>query len=150
MTMKIIITEEQNDKLKENLLKLIEKFGVYTAIKMVGCDKFKSIYPDYFKNKWDKIELINEVISNDDEASGRIYLHEIGEDIPIRKENLDEGHTLEHHIDFIEKDKCGVTIWEYDEEGFMYDEEYDVYDVWLEDLKTPIFDKLFEMVLSSI
>ena len=147
-----IITEDGQKKgIKDKLLKLIDKFGLVSSIKMIGgYYTFKGIYPEYFKNKWDKIELINEVISSDDEASGRIYLHEIGEDMPIWKENLDEGHTLEHHIDFIEKDKCGVTIWEYDEEGEMYDEEYDVYDVWLEDLKTPIFDKLFDMVVDSI
>ena len=76
-------------------------------------------------------------------------MDDIGEDILIRTENLDEGHTLEHHIDFIEKDRCGVTIWEYDEEGSMYDEYYDTYDIWLEDLKTPIFNQIFDMVLKT-
>ena len=148
--MKIIITEEQNDKLKEKLLKLIEKFGVYTAIKMVGYEKFNSIYPDYFKNKWDKIELLNEIISNGEEEDyGTIRLDEIGEDILIRTENLDEGHTLEHHIDYIQKDKCGVTVWEYDEEGLMFDEYYDTYEIWLEDLKTPILNQIFDMVLKT-
>ena len=148
--MKIIITEEQNDKLKENLLKLIEKFGVYTAIKMIGYEKFNSIYPEYFKNKWDKIELLNEIISNgEEEDNGTIRLDEIGSEILIRTENLDEGHTLEHYIDFIGKDMCGVTVWEYDEEGEMYDEYYDTYDIWLEDLKTPIFNQIFDMVLKT-
>jgi hypothetical protein len=147
--MKIIITEEQNDKLKENLLKLIDKFGIYTAIKMVGYEKFNSIYPDYFKNKWDKIELLNEIISNGDEDEGIIRLDDIGEDILIRTENLDEGHTLEHHIDYLIKDRCGVTIWEYDEDGEMYDEYYDTYEVWLEDLKTPILNQIFDMVLKT-
>lgn len=146
--MKIIITEEQNDKLKENLLKLIDKFGVLGTINRVGYEKFNSIYPDYFKNKWDKIELLNEILSTAEEE-GVIRLDEIGEDILIRTENLDEGHTLEHYIDFIEKDRCGVTIWEYDEEGSMYDEYYDTYDIWLEDLKTPIFNQIFDMVLKT-
>ena len=147
--MKIIITEEQNDKLKENLLKLIEKFGVLGTINRIGYEKFNSIYPDYFKNKWDKIELLNEIISNGDEDEGIIRLDDIGEDILIRTENLDEGHTLEHHIDYLIKDRCGVTIWEYDEDGEMYDEYYDTYEVWLEDLKTPILNQIFDMVLKT-
>jgi hypothetical protein len=150
MTMKIIITEEQNDKLKENLLKLIKKFGVLGTINRIGYEKFNSIYPDYFKNKWDKIELLNEIISTaEDEDEGIIRLDDIGEDILIRTENLDEDHTLEHHIDYLIKDRCGVTIWEYDEFDEKYDEYYDTYEVWLEDLKTPIFNKLFEMVLKT-
>ena len=146
-----IITEEQNDKLKNKILTLIEKFGLVNSINMIGgYNRFKSIYPDYFKNKWDKIEFINEVLSTAEEEEGITRLDDIGGDILIRTENLDEGHTLEHHIDFIEKDRCGVTIWEYDEEGEMYDEYYDTYEIWLEDLKTPIFNKLFEMVLNIL
>lgn len=148
--MKIIITEEQNDKLKENLLKLIDKFGALGTINRIGYEKFNSIYPDYFKNKWDKIELLNEIISNGEEEDyGTIRLDEIGEDILIRTENLDEGHTLEHHIDYLIKDRCGVTVWEYDEEGLMFDEYYDTYEIWLEDLKTPILNQIFDMVLKT-
>ena len=73
MTMKIIITEEQNDKLKENLLKLIEKFGVLGTINRIGYEKFNSIYPDYFKNKWDKIELLkSKNIKNSDEIQSAL------------------------------------------------------------------------------
>ena len=145
-----IISEEQNDKLKNKLLTLIEKFGAFQAIKMIGYDKFKTFYPDYFKSKVSKIELINEIISNNEEEDyGVIRLDDIGGDILIRTENLDEGHTLEHHIDFIETDKCGVTIWEYDDKGNMDEVDFDTYTIWLEDLKTPIFNKLFEMVLNT-
>jgi hypothetical protein len=159
--MKIVITEEQDDKLKENLLKLkknlltlIKQFGVLGTINRVGYEKFNSIYPDYFKinfkNNRDKIELLNEIISNgEEEDNGEIRLDTIGADILIRTEILDEGHILEHYIDYITKDKCGVTIWEYDEEGSMYDEYYDTYDIWLEDLKTPIFNQIFDMVLKT-
>ena len=146
--MKIIITEEQNDKLKENLLKLIEKFGVLGTINRIGYEKFNSIYPDYFKKKWDKIELLNEILSTA-EDEGIIRLGDIGEDILIRTEKLGEGHTLEHHIDFIEKDRCGVTIWEYDEYDEREDEYYDTYEIWLEDLKTPILNQIFDMVLKT-
>ncbi len=161
--MKIIITEEQyklikEDSLKQSLLNNIKEFGVIDTVKfMGGYDNFITILPDYFDSRQSKIELIIEIIKLDEEhpvygGGGRIYLHELDSDILYDQFDGEDGHTFESYIDFIENYNdnlfAHVTVWEFDEDGTMYDEYYSDYDVSIGELETKYLNKLFEMLLN--
>ncbi len=42
-----------------------------------------------------------------------------------------------------------VTVWEFDEDGQMYDEYFDDYDVRVNKLETKYLNKLFEMLVNN-
>lgn len=145
--MKLIITEEQNDKLKNKINTSIDRLGLLTTIKMFGgISKFMSIIPDYFKSRQHKIDLIKDLIVYDVEAEGRLYLGEIGNDIMINRQVSENGGTLEDYVDYVQSDCVGVTVWEFDDEGQMYDEYYDLYEVDYEEVNNTILNEIFDIV----
>ena len=162
--MKILITEEQyklikEDSLKQSLLDNIKEFGVKDTVKfMGGYDNFITLLPNYFDSRQSKIELIKEIIGLDEEhpvygGGGRIYLHEVDSDILYDQFDGEDDHTFESYIDFIENYNDNllvhVTVWEFDEDGTMYDEYYSDYDVSIGELETKYLNKLFEMLLND-
>jgi len=42
-----------------------------------------------------------------------------------------------------------ITVWEFDEDGQMYDEYFDDYDVRVNKLETKYLNKLFEMLVNN-
>ena len=157
--MRIVVTEEQKKGISHKLMGMIDNNGLLNTIKfMGGYDNFITLLPDYFDSRQSKIELIIEIIGLDEQhpvygGGGRIYLHELGSDILYDQFDGDDGHTFESYIDYIENYNdnllAHVTVWEFDEDGQMYDEYYDDYDVRVNKLETKYLNKLFEMLVNN-
>ena len=157
--MRIVVTEEQKKGISHKLMGMIDNNGLLNTIKfMGGYDNFITLLPDYFDSRQSKIELIIEIIGLDEQhpvygGGGRIYLHELGSDILYDQFDGDDGHKFESYIDYIENYNdnllAHVTVWEFDEDGQMYDEYYDDYDVRVNKLETKYLNKLFEMLVNN-
>ena len=159
MVMRVVVTEEQKKGISHKLMGMIDNNGLLNTIKfMGGYDNFITLLPDYFDSRQSKIELIIEIIGLDEQhpvygGGGRIYLHELGSDILYDQFDGDDGHTFESYIDYIENYNdnllAHVTVWEFDEDGQMYEEYYDDYDVRVNKLETKYLNKLFEMLVNN-
>lgn len=157
--MRVVVTEEQKKGINHKLMGMIDNNGLLNTIKfMGGYDNFITLLPDYFDSRESKIELIIEIIGLDEQhpvygGGGRIYLSEVDSDILYDQFDGDDGHTFESYIDFIENYNdnlfAHVTVWEFDEDGQMYDEYYDDYDVRVNKLETKYLNKLFEMLVNN-
>jgi|688.fasta_scaffold1055256_1 hypothetical protein len=141
-----ILKEESSMESKVN--SVIEKNGIFTTIKMFGgYERFQKLLPDYFSNRDHKVDLINGIVDNDKDE-GYIYMYEInGADIKIWEEEIEDGHTQEDYITFVGDETVGVSVYEYDEEGEMYDEEVDGYHIKLTQLKEVWLNKIFEILV---
>ena len=147
--MKVIIRENDRPKILDMMLTMIDESGLVTTIKSTGgYDTFVTIIPDYFKSKSKKIDLINDIIVNDEDANGRIYLEDFMNPIVIRQEIVD-GETHQHEISFIENDIVCVSVWEYDEDGDQLDDIYDTYDMYLEEIQTRHLNQIFEGLINE-
>lgn len=144
---KKILKEESSMESKIN--RVIEKNGIYQAINMFGgYDKFERIFPDYFSNRDHKVNLINEIVENNGDG-GYVYIYEInGMDIKIWEEAGENGHTLEDYMTHVGDGTVGVSVYEYDEEGDMYDEQVDGYYIKLDKLQDKWLNKVFELLVS--
>jgi hypothetical protein len=143
--------EKKLTNLKETLMGYISTVGVLETIKMVGdIDIFNEIVPDYFSKKSHKIDLINELVNAND-PDGYIYFYElINSDISLGQvdsyENGD-GHTFEQYILSVGDGSVLISVYEYDEEGDMYDESVDSYRVSLKKLPNNELNKVFEVLV---
>ena len=150
--MKIIITENNIEKSRTNLMGSIDRLGLLRTIKALGgLFNFEKLLPDYFNSKQHKIDLINELIDADKESEGRIYLYEISTpniSLIIGREESSSGSNLQRELDYVEKNVVGITIWEYDGDGNINDEPWDFYDVYLEDLKNITLDTIFRVMVN--
>lgn len=156
--MRVVVTEEQKKGINHKLIGMINNNGIINTIKfMGGYDNFITLLPDYFDLRQSKIELIKEIIGLDEEhpvygGGGRIYLSELDSDILYDQFDGEDGHTFESYIDFIENYNdnlfAHVTVWEFDEDGQMYDEYYDEYDVSIGKLETKYLNKIFEKLVN--
>lgn len=156
--MRVVVTEEQKKGIHHKMMGMIDNNGLLNTIKfMGGYDNFITLLPDYFDSRQSKIELIIEIIKLDKEhpvygGGGRIYLSELDEDILYDQFDGYDDHTFESYIDFIENYNnnliAHVTVWEFDEDGTMYDEYYSDYDVHFNELETKYFNRIFEMLVN--
>ena len=82
--MKIIITEQQNEKLNKKIRLTIEKLGILQTINMFGgYEMFDKFLPNYF-DKNNKIELINELVEkHKDVEDGPILLYDLIGNVPV-------------------------------------------------------------------
>jgi hypothetical protein len=149
--LKEVEEEKELTNLKETLMGYISTVGVLETIKMVGdIDIFNEIVPDYFSKKSHKIDLINELVNAND-PDGYIYFYElINSGISLGQvdsyENGD-GHTFEQYILSVGDGSVLISIYEYDEEGDMYDESVDSYRVSLGKLPNNELNKVFEVLV---
>jgi len=143
--------ENENEKPKLNaaIQSMIDGVGIYNTIKSTGgYDTFKKIAPKYFKDKDNKINLIKDiVVSESADSDNFIYFYDLdGNDILIHSEEVEDGHSHEDYIICVGEENVGVSVHEYDEDGIMYDEEIDGYNIKLVHLKeihlNQVFDKL--------
>ena len=145
-----MISENENEKPKLNaaIQSMIDGAGIYNTIKSTGgYDTFKTISPKYFEDKDNKIKLIKSIVEAESEDGDIIYFYDLdGNDILIHSEEVEDFHTQEDYIICVGVDSVGVSVHEYDEEGYMYDEEIDGYNIKLAHLKeihlNQVFDKL--------
>ena len=149
--LKEVEEEKELTNLKETLMGYISTVGVLETIKMVGdIDIFNEIVPDYFSKKSHKIDLINELVNAND-PDGYIYFYElINSDISLGQvdayENGD-GHTFEQYILSVGDGSVLISIYEYDEDGIMYDDSVDNYRVSLKKLPNNELNKVFEVLV---
>ena len=148
-----MISENENEnekpKILDMILTMIDESGLVSTIKSSGgYDTFVKIIPDYFESKSKKIDLINDIIVNDEDANGRIYLDDFMNPIVIREEIVD-GETHQHEISFIENDFVYVSVWEYDEDGDQLDDMYDTYDMYLEEIQPRHLNQIFEGLINE-
>jgi len=141
--------EKQLSKFQKTILEYISTFGILESIKMVGdFENFNKILPDYFDRNSHKIDLINELVTDND-PDGYIYFYElINTDISLGQvdsyENGD-GHTFEEYIISIGDGSVQISIYEYDEDGNLYDESAD--SVSLKKLLDNELNKVFEVLV---
>lgn len=142
--------EKQLSKFQKTILEYISTFGILESIKMVGdFENFNKILPDYFDRNSHKIDLINELVTDND-PDGYIYFYElINTDISLGQvdsyEN-DDGHTFEEYIISIGDGSVQISVYEYDEDGNMYDEGENDY-VSLKKLPNNELNKVFEVLV---
>ena len=129
---------------------------ILKTIKVLGGYKnFDKIYPDYFSsegsmNRERVINFLNECVevNNRIENESSIYLHDYWEDILYQTwsdYNEDAGREFQYEsrIMSISTDFAHTEVWEYDEEGEMFDEAYDYNDIPLNRLETRFLSKIF-------
>ncbi len=135
--------------MNEKVTQLIDKVGIFKTIKLMGgYDNFNKLFPDYFSDKEHKALLISGIV-NHFEPDGFIYFYELNVDeIKIWEEEIEDGHTIEEYIDSVGDESVGVKVWQFDEEGEMYDEERDSYYIKLTRLKDVWLNKVFELLVS--
>ena len=149
--LKEVEEEKKLTNLKETLLGYVSTVGILETIKMVGdIDIFNEIIPDYFSKNSHKIDLINELVTDND-PDGYIYFYELlNTDISLGQvdtyENGD-GHTFEEYINSIGDGSVQINVYEYDEDGNMYDEYVDNYYVSLKKLPDNELNKVFEVLV---
>ena len=155
--MKIILTENKLDA-------LIEKYGIVKTIRNIGGYKnFDKIYPDYFYSRDDNsqmqmnrervINFLNECVEVNykRENETNIYLHDYWEDILYQEwdgegDDENEYFSYESRIMSISTDVANIEIWQYDEEGTMFDDAYDYNEIPLNRLETRFLSKIFEQL----
>ena len=148
-----IISENENEKPKLNaaIQSMIDGVGIYSTIKsMGGYDTFKTISPKYFEDKDNKIKLIKSIVEDESEDGDIIYFYDLdGNDILIHSEEVEDFHTQEDYIICVGVDSVGVSVHEYDEEGYMYDEEIDEYNIKLNQLKEKFLNQVFGKLVNE-
>lgn len=147
-----MISENENEKPKLNaaIQSMIDGAGIYSTIKsMGGYDTFNTISPKYFEDKDNKIKLIKSIVESESEDGDIIYFYEFhhGTDIFIHSEEVERGHTHEDYIICVGVDSVGVSVYEYDEYGNMYDEEIDGYNIKLVHLKEKFLNQVLDKLV---
>jgi len=158
--MKILITENNIDK-------LIEKYGIVKTIKNIGgYDNFDKLVPDYFYsrdennvmkfNKERAIDFINECVevNNRRQDESSIYLYDYNSDILYQEwdgegDDDNEFYAYESRIESVSTDIAYGSIWQFDDEGHMFDDAYDNFQVPLNRLPEKILRDVFHMLYES-
>lgn len=131
--------------MKEKVLFYIKAKGLLHTIKDIGgYENFDTILPDFFTNRENKIQLINEIVS-EEEGDGYIDLY----DIHIYTEAVDNGHTHEDFITMVGDGSVGVSVYEFDDEGHLYDDQVDSYTIRLGKLQDKFLNKIFELLVDK-
>lgn len=146
------VEEEKLPSLQETLLVYIFDIGILSTIKMVGdIDNFNKILPGYFDKNSHKIDLINQIVQ-DNEPDGNIYFYErTGSDISLGQVDAydnGDGHTFEEYMISVGDGSVEISVYEYDEDGNMYDEYVDNYHVSLRKLSDDLLNTVFKSLVN--
>jgi hypothetical protein len=152
---KVLKEETKLTPIQEKIINLISNSGVFNTIKMIGgYVNFNTLFPEYFNDRKHKIDLINETVQNVD-PDGHIYFDEItpdGGDIFYYEEKPtwqdDNNHTYEHYFVRVGDEVVGVDVWEYDENGEMFDENCDRYYIKLNKLEDKYLNQIFDVLVN--
>ena len=145
------VEEEKLTSLQKTILDYISTVGILESIKMVGdIEIFNEILPNYFSKNSHKIDLINQLV-NDIDPDGYIYFYElINSDSSLGQvDSYDhgDGHTFEEYMLSVGDGSVQISIYEYDEDGDMYDESVDSYRVSLGKLPDNELNKVFKVLV---
>lgn len=155
-------SEEKKKIISDALIKKIEEHGLTSTIKMMGgYENFDKVLPDYFYHR-DKsgvlkmnrdrvIEFLNECVEINERLEGEsiIYLYDYGSDILFQEwdgegDKDSEFYDYESRITSIGTDIAYIEVWQYDDEGNMYDDAYDYQEMRLNILDNRFLNKIFE------
>ena len=145
------VEEEKLTSLQKTILDYISTVGILETIKMVGdIENFNEILPNYFSKNSHKIDLINQLVS-DNNPDGVIHFYElINSDILLGQvDSYDngDGHTFEEYMLSVGDGSVQISVYEYDEDGHMYDEYVDNYYVSLGKLPDNELNKVFKVLV---
>ena len=146
------VEEEKNlSKFQKTILSYISENGILETIKMIGdIASFNEIFPDYFSKSSNKVELINEIVNTND-PDGYIYFYDIlGRDIYLGSDDAydsGDGHTFEEYMISVGDGSVRVSVYEYDEDGNMYDDAADDYFLPLKKLSDDLLNLTFESLV---
>ena len=148
-----ILKEEslKQENLKQTLKQAVKEFGILETKKMFGdFNFFNAKLPNYFDSNNNKIDLINQLV-NDNDPDGYIYFYElINSDISLGQvDSYDngDGHTFEEYMLSVGDGSVQISVYEYDEDGHMYDEYVDNYYVSLGKLPDNELNKVFKVLV---
>jgi len=144
--------EKELSKFQKTILGYISENGILETIKMIGdFESFNEIFPDYFSKSSNKVELINEIVNTND-PDGYIYFYDIlGRDIYLGSSGSyisDDGHTFEDYIILVGDGSVRVNVYEFDEDGDMFDDAADDYYIPLKKLSDDLLNLIFESLVS--
>ena len=107
-------------------------------------NNFTKKLPEYFTSVENKLKLIKEIVKEgiEKEEWGDYILYN---EITINEElDPETNHEFITSISSMDLNEVRIYVYEYDEEGFMYDEPVDSYYVTYEDLGEITINKIFE------
>lgn len=163
-----MIKENEKPQSNKGILLMIQSLGILGTIKMVGgYDNFNKAMPDYFYHRDESgtlrmdrnriIEFLNECVEDNERIEGESYIYFSDYDGDILYQEWDgegdddtEYFTYESRIMSIGTDVAHLEVWQYDDEGNMFDDAHDYYDMPLNRLENKFLNKIFEQVLWGI
>jgi hypothetical protein len=146
---KVLKEETKFSNIQEKILNSVDDYGLYDTIKMIGgYEVFNDILPDYFDDRINKIKLILD-ITKEEGDDGLIWFYEISrynEDIFYFEQGYEDKHTLEHFITLVDQNgSVRVSVYEYDENGEMYDEYHQRYYININKLEDKYINEMFSI-----
>jgi hypothetical protein len=145
---KILLEETKMSNIQKKILDFVDDYGLYDTIKMIGgYEVFDDILPDYFKRK-NKIKLILD-ITKEEGTNGIVWFYDISrhnEDIFYFEQGYEDKHTLEHFITHVAQNgSVRISVYEYDENGEMYDEYHQRYYININKLEDKYINEMFSI-----
>jgi len=149
--LKEVEEEKELSKFQKTILGYISENGILETIKMIGdITSFNEIFPDYFSKSSNKIELINEIVNAND-PDGYIYFYDIlGRDVYLGSDDAydsGDGHTFEEYIIGVGNGSVRINVFEFDEDGDMFDQYVDDYFLPLKNLSDDLLNLTFESLV---
>jgi hypothetical protein len=146
---KVLKEETKMSNIQKKILDSIDEFGLYDTIKMIGgYEVFNDILPDYFDDRINKIKLILD-ITKEEGTNGIVWFYDISrynEDIFYFEQGYEDKHTLEHFITLVDQNgSVRVSVYEYDENGEMYDEYHQRYYININKLEDKYINEMFSI-----
>jgi hypothetical protein len=149
---KVLKEETKFSNIQEKILNSVDDYGLYDTIKMIGgYEVFNDILPDYFDDRINKIKLILD-ITKEEGDDGLIWFYEISrhhEDIFYFEQGYEDKHTLEHFITLVDQNgSVRVSVYEYDENGEMYDEYHQRYYIKINKLENEYINEMLSIFIN--
>ena len=148
---KILLEETKMSNIQKKILDFVDNYGLYDTIKMIGgYEVFNDILPDYFDDRINKIKLILD-ITKEEGTNGIVWFYDISrhnEDIFYFEQGYEDKHTLEHFITLVDQNgSVRVSVYEYDENGEMYDEYHQRYYININKLEDKYINEMFSVYI---
>jgi hypothetical protein len=141
---RVILEGEGENHYKEKMVEFISNNGILYVIDFLGgMNNFTKKLPEYFTSVENKLKLIKEIVKEE------IEKQEWGDYILYNEITINEELDPETNNEFItsiismDLNEVKIYVYEYDEEGFMYDEPVDSYYETYEELGEITINKIF-------
>lgn len=142
---RVILEGEEENQYNNKMMEFISNNGILYVIDfMGGMNKFSKKLPGYFTSRENKLKLIKEIVkegmSKQEWGDYTLYNElEIDEEL-----NPETNQELITSITSMNLETVHIYVYEYDEDGFMYDEPVDSYRKTYEELDDRVINLIFE------